>query len=233
MQTPRILITRPEPGASRTAGRLREAGYEPVVLPLTRIERLNFEIPDGPFDAVVLTSAQALDGVHTAPFASLPMIVVGDMTAKAAGEAGFTRIQTASGSAESVAALAVSTFKPHSRLLYLCGKVRRPELESLLGEAGFIVTAVETYNAAPIDHEFGNLSAIIDGKPFDAVILMSAVTAELFGNYADKPQFRDSLLVCFSQRIAAVASLRGSRITVTDEATEGSLMSHLKTRFEK
>jgi uroporphyrinogen-III synthase len=233
MQTPRILITRPEPGASRTAGRLRNAGYEPVVLPLTRIERLAFEIPEGPFDAVVLTSAQALAGVDVTPFASIPIVAVGDMTANAAREAGIARIETASGSAESVANLARSTFRPHSRLLYLCGKVRRPELESLLDQAGFFVTAVETYNAAPIDHGFGNLPAIVDGKPFDAVILMSAVTAELFGNYAAKPQFRDALLVCFSQRIAAVASLHGNRIAVTDEATEGSLMSLLKTHFKK
>jgi uroporphyrinogen-III synthase len=233
MQTPRILVTRPEPGASRTAERLRQAGYEPVVLSLTRIERLAFEIPEGPFDAVVLTSAQALAAIDAAPLTSIPIMAVGDMTAKAARLAGFLRIETASGSAESVATMAGSTFKPHSRLLYLCGKVRRPELESLLEQAGFLVTAVETYSAVPADHEFSELPGIADGKPFAAVILMSAVTAELFGGYAAKQPFHDALLVCFSQRIADVASSYGNRIAVTEEATEGSLMSLLNTHFKK
>lgn len=233
MQTPRILITRPEPGASRTAERLRKAGCEPVVLPLTRIERLVFELPKGPYDAIVLTSAQALAAVNSTLFTHIPILAVGEMTAKAAREAGFSHIETASGSAESVAALALSAFKPQSRVLYLCGKVRRPELESLLDYAGFFVTAVETYHAAPIDYELDKLSGNLGAKPFDAVVLMSAVAAGLFSGYATRHQCRDALLICFSQRIADAASLYGNRIAVTEEATEDSLMSLLTTCFTK
>ncbi|TJX45058.1 MAG: uroporphyrinogen-III synthase, partial [Mesorhizobium sp.] len=31
----RVLVTRPEPGASRTARKLEEMGFEPLLLPLT------------------------------------------------------------------------------------------------------------------------------------------------------------------------------------------------------
>ncbi|TIT17702.1 MAG: uroporphyrinogen-III synthase, partial [Mesorhizobium sp.] len=31
----RVLVTRPEPGASRTARRLADAGFQPILLPLT------------------------------------------------------------------------------------------------------------------------------------------------------------------------------------------------------
>jgi uroporphyrinogen-III synthase len=233
MQTPRILITRPEPGASRTAERLREAGYEPAVLPLTRIERLAFELPEGPFGGIVVTSAQAFGNADYSRLMTLPLIAVGETTAKAARDAGFADIEAATGSAESVAGLAKFTLKPGARILYLCGKVRRPELEELLAAAGFSVEAVETYNAGPIYHskiEFGRMTG---DKPFDAVILMSAVTAELFSKFAGKPQFQNSLFVCFSQRIAGAAGSSGNRIAVTDEATEDSLMSLLKTHFKK
>jgi uroporphyrinogen-III synthase len=115
MQTPRILITRPEPGASRTAARLRAAGFEAVVLPLTRIERLAFGVPEGRFDGVVVTSAQALAGVDASRFISLPVVAVGDTTATAAREMGFSRIETASGSVESVAAVAAANFERGNR----------------------------------------------------------------------------------------------------------------------
>ncbi|RVD11473.1 uroporphyrinogen-III synthase, partial [Mesorhizobium sp. M7A.F.Ca.ET.027.02.1.1] len=36
----RVLVTRPEPGASRTAHRLEEAGFQPVLLPLTETKAL-------------------------------------------------------------------------------------------------------------------------------------------------------------------------------------------------
>ncbi|TIX52492.1 MAG: uroporphyrinogen-III synthase, partial [Mesorhizobium sp.] len=31
----RVLVTRPEPGASRTAQRLLDQGFQPILLPLT------------------------------------------------------------------------------------------------------------------------------------------------------------------------------------------------------
>jgi uroporphyrinogen-III synthase len=231
MQTPRILITRPEPGATRTAARLRAAGFEPVILPLTRINRLEYVLPDKPVDGVVVTSARALSGVDTAVFNSLPIVAVGETTANAAREAGFLKIDTASGSAESVAALAASAFRPGSHILYFCGKVRRPELEALLDRSGFTVVAIETYNAEPIDHKTKELSEILGNEPFDIVILMSAVTAELFSHHALNPQFRDALSVCFSQRIADVASFFGCRTAVTDEPTEDSLVKFLTAHF--
>jgi uroporphyrinogen-III synthase len=228
---PRILITRPEPGAARTAERLREIGFEPVVLPLTRIVRLAFEIPESEFDGLVVTSAQALNGGDFSRLSFLPMIAVGEMTAKAALAAGFSDVLTANGFVESVAKRAIEALKPGARLLYICGKVRRPELETLLRTAGFFMEAVETYCAAPVEYAEGALAEALGGEPFDAVVLMSAVAAELFGGLAARPQLQHALLVCFSPRIADAAKGAGSLIAVTREATEESLMDLLQSRF--
>lgn len=228
---PRILITRPEPGAARTAERLRQVGFEPVMLPLTRIEHLAFELPDGTFDGLVVTSVQALNGGDFSRFVALPVIAVGAMSATAGRESGFSSIVTANGSVESVVECVLSNFNHGARLLYICGKVRRPELEAMLNNAGFGVKAVETYSAKPVEYAGGALAEMLGSQPIDAVVLMSAVAAELFGGLATMPQFQNALLVCFSQRIAAAAKVFGSRVAVTGESTEESLVDLLKSEF--
>lgn len=230
---PRILITRPEPGAARTAERLQRIGFEPVVVPLARIERLAFEFPESEFDGLVVTSAQALNGGDFSQLSSLPVIAVGEMTAKAARKAGFSSIVTANGSVESVAECAVLKFKRGARLLYLCGTVRRSELETLLSGAGLMVKVIETYSAAPVEYSEAALVEMLGSQPFDAVVLMSAVAAELFRGLAAMPQFQNALLICFSPRIAEAAKAAGSSIAVTQEATEESLVDLLQSRFKK
>jgi uroporphyrinogen-III synthase len=92
----KILILRPQPGADETAARARALGLDLVVAPLFSVRPLAWTPPDpGAFDAVMLTSAsaarQASDGL--APFKDLPCYAVGEATAAAAEEAGFTDIR--------------------------------------------------------------------------------------------------------------------------------------------
>ena len=55
----RVLVTRPEPGASRTAARLSALGHEAVVVPLFAARRLAWEMPEA-FGAVAFTSANGV-----------------------------------------------------------------------------------------------------------------------------------------------------------------------------
>jgi uroporphyrinogen-III synthase len=229
---PRVLVTRPQPGAARTAARLGAAGFEPVVLPLTRIEPLDFVLPEGLFDAVIVTSAQALERMNTASIVRLPVFVVGETTAEAARSAGFEKVMTADGSAQSTAALVRSSAKPAARLLYLCGRVRRPELEAMLGAAGLQVTAAETYDAVPIRYSKSELAARLGQTPFDAVTLMSAQAAELFLALtkveAIAQLFMPSAIICFSPRIAEILIHSSvGRTSVTEAATEDSMFDLL------
>ena len=49
----RVWITRAKPGAARTAARLRDMGFEPIVAPLLTIENLTPPVPDlAPFAAL-------------------------------------------------------------------------------------------------------------------------------------------------------------------------------------
>ena len=58
----RILVTRPQPGASRTMRRLQELGFEPLLLPLT--ETVGLPVDAGAAGdnavAVAITSANAV-----------------------------------------------------------------------------------------------------------------------------------------------------------------------------
>jgi uroporphyrinogen-III synthase len=233
---PRVLITRPEPGASRTAKRLEEAGFEAVLLPLTVLKRLSFDLPAAPFDALMLTSAQALEHADLDMLPRIPVYAVGGTTAASAEKAGFVNIVTAGGSVASIADLVRRSAKPAARLLYLCGKVRRPELETALLDAGFQVTAVETYDAAPAVYADDELAARLGDAPVAAVALMSAQAAEHFAGLARNKRFerlfKRSGIVCFSDRIAeALGRARFFAVSVTEEASEDALLEHLSKNF--
>ena len=53
----KLLIIRPEPGASASAERAREAGLEPVLLPFFEVQAMGWDLPDpADYDALLLTS---------------------------------------------------------------------------------------------------------------------------------------------------------------------------------
>ena len=147
----RILVTRPEPQASRTAARLKVDGFEPVLLPLTRTVPLNVAptpTPE-PQDVLAVTSA---NGLRHAPrdlleaFAQTPCFVVGRKTGAQARAAGFTNAIEGPGDALGLAeAIAHGAPRP-GRVVYLCGRVRLPAFEQVLARAGIACRTVETYD---------------------------------------------------------------------------------------
>ena len=88
----RVLVLRPEPGASETVERAREHGLEAISIPLFAIEPLAWETPRADaFDALLLTSANAVrhGGHGLNALRGLPVYAVGPATADAARGAGF------------------------------------------------------------------------------------------------------------------------------------------------
>jgi uroporphyrinogen-III synthase len=94
-----LLVLRPEPEAQATAARAQAMGLTALVRPLFGGVALEWTMPDGEFDALMMTSANAvrfggpgLDAYHT-----LPLYTVGAATATAAQAAGFTDIRPGQG----------------------------------------------------------------------------------------------------------------------------------------
>lgn len=87
----KLLLVRPEPGLSASAGRARAMGLDIAAVPFFEIVPVGWTPPTGPFDAMLLTSANAVrhGGPGLSGFAHLPVHAVGDATAQAAKEAGL------------------------------------------------------------------------------------------------------------------------------------------------
>jgi uroporphyrinogen-III synthase len=120
----KLLVLRPEPGASETAARARGLGLEPVVAPLFEIRGLvSGRVDPEDWEAVLLTSA---NGARHAPpgLAGLPCFAVGEGTAEAARRSGFADVRC--GPADGSAAAAMIAAAGLKRALHLCGREHLP-----------------------------------------------------------------------------------------------------------
>jgi uroporphyrinogen-III synthase len=139
----RLVILRPEPGASATAERARAMGLEPVAMPLFEVEPVNWEAPDaGSFDALLLTSANAVrhGGEALQKLRQLPVHAVGEATAAVAREAGFDIASTGDAGVERL----LGSIESDVRLLHLCGEHRTET------QAKQAITAIPVYRATEL-----------------------------------------------------------------------------------
>src|SRR5437764_9428286 len=96
----RLLVTRPEPDATRSAQALRALGHEVLVAPLLWTQTIDADFA-GPYGAVLMTSTNAARAItphpRSAELRGLPVYTVGSHTAHATREAGFTNVESAAG----------------------------------------------------------------------------------------------------------------------------------------
>jgi len=230
----RVLVTRPEPGASETALRLAELGLEPVKLPLQETQALAVagDAIAAEVAAIAVTSANA---IRHAPrdllqrLSALPCFAVGEATAAAAQAAGFARVLEAGGDAGTLAGM-IGAKRPGGLLLYLCGRVRRPHFEQRLHDAGVAVAPVETYCTMKLVPSVEQVAAIAGREPIDAVLLYSANAAEALIETARQKGleslFGRSAYLCLSSRIAEVLDGKvGGKVMVAVQPTETALLA--------
>ena len=119
----RLVVLRPEPGATATVERARAMGLDAVAIPLFAIEPVAWTVPDaGEYDALLLTSANAVrhGGSGLNRLRALPAYAVGDATAVVAREAGFEIAGEGTSGVESL----LASIPAEPRLLHLCGEHR-------------------------------------------------------------------------------------------------------------
>lgn len=121
----RVLVLRPEPGATTTIERARAMGLDAVATPLFAVGPLDWAVPEASaFDGLLLTSANAVrhggDGLQA--LRGLKAYAVGEATAQAARDAGFHVAATG----DAGVARLLATIESDLRLLHLCGVDRRP-----------------------------------------------------------------------------------------------------------
>jgi len=202
-----VLVTRPD--GERTAARLRALGHEPVMLPLSQILALpQPPVADAPrIRAVAATSANALrfaapellDGVRERPF-----FAVGPATARAAEGAGFADARQGPGDALGMARL-IAAAEGLSPVLYLCGRVRKPDFEAALAQEGVEIIPAETYDARPLEPSPGLIAGALGGRPVHAAMLFSALGARSFRRLRSHPLLAGAAVLALSPRVAKAA----------------------------
>ena len=196
-------MTRPEPGNRAPLPRARAWGRGAIGLPLFEARARDWVQPYSVFDALLITSAAAIRLARTVLGAvrALPVWAVGEPSATAAREAGFTVERTGTAGVAELLADA-----PPARLLHLCGADRIappdayrgtitavPVYESVALEP--VAALMEALRAAPVillhsPRAARHLAALVDQCGMDrgaiALVAISAATADAAGSGWEK-----------------------------------------------
>jgi len=231
----RLLLTRPEADAARTASLLRAHGHEVIVAPLLRIETLwDADLGTGPWAAILVTSANAVRSIavhrRRDELRSVPVLTVGPRTAQALRAAGFTDVSSADGDVNDLAALVASRIKPQASLLYLAGEERSGDLAGDLRARNFTVQSVIVYHAV-VAENLPNQAAAALASGIDGVLHFSRRSAEAYvdaargsGLLADA--LKTPVHYCLSARVAEPLAQAGAPdIRIASRPEEAALLA--------
>jgi uroporphyrinogen-III synthase len=181
-----LVILRPEPGASATAGEARAMGMTVLAIPLFEVVPVEWSAPDpSQFDAIVMTSANAVrhGGAELDRLRRLPVLAVGPATAAAARAAGFTVSAIGEGGARNM------NLPAGERLLHLAGREHVA--------IGAATVTIPVYEAIPIATPEG-----LDGIGKSVVAVHSPRAGRRLGELVTQ---RSQTLIAAISRAAAEA----------------------------
>jgi uroporphyrinogen-III synthase len=230
----RILVTRPQPGAADTALALRTRGHDPIVAPLFQIEILSKVDPKAAdWAAILLTSANALPAIlksaGRSAWRGVPVFAVGDRTAQAARDAGFTNITSAAGNVNDLIGVVATQLKPPARLLYLAGEDRAGDLAGALQAKNFVVDTVVVYRFV-IEPALPEPATTALAGEIEGVLHFSRASAQAYLNAARNSRLLEVALnkpihFCMSAQVAAPLRQAGAaRIRVAGQPNEDALL---------
>jgi uroporphyrinogen-III synthase len=223
----RVLVTRPQADAERTAGRLAILGHEAIIAPATAIV-MTAGLPPREYDALVLTSAHAVPALRDAP-KDRPVFAVGARTASAARAAGFADVREGPGDAAGLAAIIEASLPARAALLHPAGRDRKSEPERSLRAAGYELQVVECYAAEPLGSFPEEALAALRAGRVGAALHYSRRSAALAREFAAKggaaEPFGALRHLCLSADVAQ--ALTGLSVQVAPDATEPSLLALL------
>jgi uroporphyrinogen-III synthase len=232
----RLLLTRPEQDAERTAAALRAQGHQAIIAPLVRIETISdAQIGAGPWAAILVTSANAAHTIKAhARFEDLCAVrvfTVGERSAHAMRAAGFADVTSAGGSVNDLARLVTERMNPQTALLYLAGEERSGDLAGDLRAQNFVVHTAVVYRAvAESKLPAAAASALANG--IDGVLHFSRRSAETYVNAARDADVLARALspvhFCLSAQVAEPLTRAGAAaIRVAPRPMEAALIELL------
>lgn len=208
---PRVLVLRPEPGASATVDRARALGLDAVSIPLFEVEPVGWQAPDASgFDGLLLTSANAVrcGGEALQRLRGLKVYAVGQATAEAARDGGFDIAASGDSGVERL----LGSIEPDERLLHPCGEDRHA-----IDDARQPITQVVVYRAKPA--QAPDLSVAVGS----VALLHSPRAARRFAELVDD---RGSIAIAAISTAAAKAAGSGWKsVDIADEPADAALLA--------
>lgn len=228
----RILITRPEPGASLTAKRLTALGFLPIIAPVLSIIPNNLRAPAHPV-ATLLTSQNAIMACP-AYLHAYPVFAVGSATAARASEAGFNRVVNAEGDSVALVKLVADTLSPADGALFLPTALGQGiDLAKALRQLGFRVVRRVAYQAAAVHFLPDLATANLREGDLTAALFFSAETARHFVQLVKAANLANAVIsveaVSISARAAVpLSALPWRRISVAAKPNQDEMLVLLK-----
>jgi uroporphyrinogen-III synthase len=230
----RLLVTRPEPDAGRTAAKLTALGHEALVQPLLTIV---FNPPPSDVSqpaAILITSQNAVRALarwpQVADWMTIPAFAAGPATARALVELGFRDVRSGGRDAETLAETVLATLRAHAGpLLYPAARDRAGALAGGLTAQGYDVRTVEAYRADPVARlEPAVRTALADGS-IDGILLYSRRTAKALLVVAEAEGIAASLVrpdyFVISDHVAEIVRDLGTTIHVARRPDEDRLLA--------
>jgi len=223
----KLLIVRPQPGADASAKRVREVGFEPLVMPLFAIEPVAWTAPEpAAYDALLMTSGNAvrMAGPQLPDLAALPIYAVGAGTADALTKADLGIAATGTSGVDDI--LGIAETAGHRNLLWLAGEDRThaqpPE--------GMMLNVRIVYRSVAKAAPPGLAESI---TTTDAVLLHSARAARHFSHQSESLGIdrADIVIAVLSAKIAEAAGTGWLAVAVAEKPNDISLLSALQSHF--
>jgi len=231
----RIWVTRPDADAEGLAEALRQRGFDPVIEPL-----LVVQLADGPalaLDGVQAVLATSANGVRALGRRTgerrLPVLAVGDATARAARELGFEEVESAGGDVASLAERACLQLNPSGgAVLHAAGTDVAGDLGGTLQAAGFTYRREVLYRTDTPEHLSDALVARWAADDIDGVVVFSPRTGRtlvrLLRQAGRAHCAQNAVCFCLSEAVAAaVSTLPWRRMRVAAEPTQAALLAEV------
>ena len=232
----KVLVTRLEADGKRTASKLLEAGFEPVLMPLTELRSSQCPVVSSKPDFAIFTSAH---GVELLPLGqdevlrSQPVYAVGPSTANVLRLKSYTDIRIGPGTAAGLAELVIrEQCGLPTRGHYYCGHERAFDFVAAFNDSGIRLDLCEVYSIENHDPDADVVRAVLEEVQGGAALVYSANgakrLAEVTLKHGSSHFPADLTVVAISEHAAlALRQFPVGRIVIADEPTESGMIEAL------
>ena len=186
----KVWITRTLPAADESASNWGEAGFEPILAPLLKIEAVAHE-PLPKTETLIFTSKNAIDHIVCA---GQRAICVGDATAEKARTAGYSNVISVDGTSTDITAWVKDTLQKTEPLCHVSGWHVRGRIAEDLQSLGYSARRVKVYRSVP--------RPVWPSEAFSMVAFYSPLAAKTFAELAKTRDVTELEAICISEATA-------------------------------